>query len=76
MGRMRHNAAMEILTSEETYLTSLMLVREMFLKPFEEGCEDSRPMLTKAEVGLYFGSLNVIISFSKALFTQVFFFFF
>ena len=36
MGRMRHNAAMEILTSEETYLTSLMLVREMFLKPFEE----------------------------------------
>jgi hypothetical protein len=39
--RMRHSAALEVLTSEETYLSSLLLVREMYLKPFEEGCEES-----------------------------------
>eukprot|EP00008_Paramoeba_atlantica_P001394 CAMPEP_0201501788 /NCGR_PEP_ID=MMETSP0151_2-20130828/83781_1 /ASSEMBLY_ACC=CAM_ASM_000257 /TAXON_ID=200890 /ORGANISM="Paramoeba atlantica, Strain 621/1 / CCAP 1560/9" /LENGTH=814 /DNA_ID=CAMNT_0047895325 /DNA_START=790 /DNA_END=3234 /DNA_ORIENTATION=- len=73
MGRLRHKAAMEILTSEETYLTSLMLVRELFQKPFEDVCEEtgSKLMLTRVELGMFFGPLDIIIGYSKALYTQL-----
>ncbi len=53
-------------------------MRELYLKPFEDASEEyekgggsGKVLLTKAEVNMLFGSLNIIISLSKALYNQV-----
>eukprot|EP00008_Paramoeba_atlantica_P001547 CAMPEP_0201502276 /NCGR_PEP_ID=MMETSP0151_2-20130828/84045_1 /ASSEMBLY_ACC=CAM_ASM_000257 /TAXON_ID=200890 /ORGANISM="Paramoeba atlantica, Strain 621/1 / CCAP 1560/9" /LENGTH=772 /DNA_ID=CAMNT_0047895857 /DNA_START=65 /DNA_END=2383 /DNA_ORIENTATION=+ len=73
MSRLRHQAALEILTSEEHYLSSLLLVRELYLKPFEDSSEEtgSKLLMNKQEMNLMFGSLEIIINFSKALYNKL-----
>ena len=64
---------MEILTSEESYLTSIMLVKELYLKHFEDTADEtgSKLLMTKGEMASVFGPLDIIINYAKALYAQV-----
>ena len=50
-----------------------MLVRELYLKHFEETSEEtgSKLLMTKMEMASVFGPLDIIINYAKALYAQV-----
>mmetsp|Transcript_30063 Transcript_30063/g.83965 ORF Transcript_30063/g.83965 Transcript_30063/m.83965 type:complete len:1151 (+) Transcript_30063:52-3504(+) len=75
MLRLRKKAITEIVTSEESYLTGLMLMRELYIKPLEDQVKScSRPenaMIQPNELSQIVGNLEILIGYSKALFNQL-----
>nr|CAG4717260.1 unnamed protein product [Naegleria fowleri] len=58
----RENCAKEILSTEKSYVESLNILQEVYLKPFKAMAAKEKPIISKEEVQAIFSDIDVILN--------------
>ena len=67
----RENVAKEILSTEDTYVTGLRIIQEVYLKGFKEAMLLPNPIITKEIVSKIFQGIEVIININTTFFDSL-----